>query len=515
MKRSSGVLMHITSLPGKYGIGSLGKQARKFADFCHDAGLGWWQILPICPTGYGDSPYQSDSTFAGNPYLIDLEELMDVDLLTKEECEQFEWTDKDLEGKPVLDRVSFEKIRESKPKVLRLAFERAKKGEIWQSAERFFEKEKSWLADYALYLAVKQVMGQKPWQEWDEDIRLRQPQAMERYRNQLKDEIAYHSFVQYLFYTQWEKFKAYCNRKGVKLIGDIPIYVAQDSSDTWAHTELFEYDENCRPLRVAGCPPDYFSKTGQLWGNPLYRWNVMEQQGFAWWIQRIAAMSCLFDMTRIDHFRAFAGYYAIDASAKTAELGRWEKGPGQKLFRQIRRELPNISLIAEDLGFITEDVEKLRDECGYPGMKILQFAFSPEEESTYLPHNCPKKAVMYTGTHDNDTARGWAESAEKQQRKLAAEYMGVGKRKEFAWGMIRTAWVSPCELAVAPMQDFLNLPSWARMNLPATVGNNWRWRMEDGKADKKLAEKIHRLNEVSWRLPVYKTGLKARIVHKF
>lgn len=506
MKRSSGVLLHITSLPGEYGIGTLGKQAREFADFCHRAGLSWWQILPIGPTGYGNSPYQSDSTFAGNPDLIDLEELMEMGLLTREDCRSCI-----PEKGARADRVCFEKLHAQKAKVLQLAFERARSCEIWKQVEQFRVKESRWLEDDALYRALKEGMPQ-PWQQWDEEIRLRRPQAMERYRAELRERIEYHVFVQYLFYSQWERLKTYCNRRGVRLIGDIPIYVAQDSSDTWANPQLFEYDADCRPLRVAGCPPDYFSKTGQLWGNPLYRWDVMEQDGYRWWVERIAAMSRLFDLTRIDHFRGFAGYYAIDAAAKTAVDGRWEKGPGRKLFDQIDRRLPHTALIAEDLGYITKDVEQLRDACGFPGMKILQFAFSAEEQSSYLPHNCPKRAVIYTGTHDNDTSRGWAQQLKGRERELAGAYLGVKKNKQFAWGMIRAAWDSPCELAIAPMQDFLNLPGSARMNTPATVGNgNWCWRMLPGAADDALAKKIRLLNQAAWRLPTYQKGVSARL----
>ena len=507
MRRSSGVLLHITSLPGRYGIGTLGKQARQFADFCRQAGLSWWQVLPVGPTGYGNSPYQSDSVFAGNPQLIDLEELTAQGLLTRKECGAPDW------GKQK-DRVDFERIKAEKPKLLRLAFSRARvQQELWEKVERFCRQEGSWLSDYALYLAIKEEQGGSPWQQWPQELRLRYPQALAKARERLREQTEYHSFVQYLFYTQWQSLREYCNRKGVRLIGDIPIYVAPDSCDTWVNTRLFEYDESCQPLRVAGCPPDYFSKTGQLWGNPLYRWDVMEREDFAWWVERIGAMSRLFDLIRIDHFRGFAGYYAIDAGEQTAEHGRWERGPGEKLFTKLREQLPQARLIAEDLGTITPDVEQLRDRFGFPGMKVLQFAFSPQEQSSYLPHNCPKRAVIYTGTHDNDTSRGWARSAGKQERRMAATYMGVKKEKDFAWGMVRTAWVSPCELAIAPMQDFLNLPSAARMNTPSTVGDNWAWRMEE-QPGKALAKKIRELGRASWRLPVYRSGLRARHRHQ-
>lgn len=341
MRRSSGVLLHITSLPGRYGIGTLGKQARQFADFCRQAGLSWWQVLPVGPTGYGNSPYQSDSVFAGNPQLIDLEELTAQGLLTRKECGAPDW------GKQK-DRVDFEKIKAEKPKLLRLAFSRARvQQELWEKVERFCRQEGSWLSDYALYLAIKEEQGGSPWQQWPQELRLRYPQALAKARERLREQTEYHSFVQYLFYTQWQSLREYCNRKGVRLIGDIPIYVAPDSCDTWVNTRLFEYDESCQPLRVAGCPPDYFSKTGQLWGNPLYRWDVMEREDFAWWVERIGAMSRLFDLIRIDHFRGFAGYYAIDAGEQTAEHGRWERGPGEKLFTRLREQLPQARLIAE------------------------------------------------------------------------------------------------------------------------------------------------------------------------
>lgn len=503
MKRSSGVLLHITSLPGRYGIGTLGKEARAFAGFCHKAGIRWWQVLPVGPTGYGNSPYQSDSVFAGNPQLIDLEALIWQGLLTRRECQKPDWGEEK-------DKVSFEKIKAEKPKLLHLAFLRARKQqEIWTQVKAFIQQERDWLPDYALYCALKEEQGGKPWTQWEEGIKKRQQKALEDSRRRLHEKIEYFSFLQYLFYSQWSALKEYCNRKGVFLIGDIPIYVAPDSCDTWVNTRLFMCSEDGRPLKVAGCPPDYFSKTGQLWGNPLYRWDVMEQEEYRWWIARIGAMSRLFDLTRIDHFRGFAGYYAIDASEKTAENGHWEQGPGEKLFLALQKALPKVRLIAEDLGTITPDVDALRAQFHLPGMKVLQFAFSVQEQSSYLPHNCPKRAVIYTGTHDNDTSRGWAHSISKQERRQAGAYMGVKKEKDFAWAMIRTAWTSPCELAIAPMQDFLNLPSSARMNTPSTVGDNWSWRMRQ-LPDRELAKKIRQLNRASWRLPVYRSGVQVR-----
>ncbi len=506
MERSSGVLMHITSLPGKYGIGTMGKEAERFADFCRQAGLRYWQVLPIGPVGSSNSPYQSDSVFAGNPDFIDPEQLIAQGLLTQKECERLDW------GRG--ERVCFEKAAAAKQTVLRLAFARAKQMPIWREVELFFQQESEWLADYSLYRAIREEKNGAAWQTWEAGLRSRDAKILEEYRRRLQQETEYHSFVQYLFDTQWRHLKEYCNRQGVLLIGDIPIYVAQDSCDTWVNPQLFEYDEQFQPIRVAGCPPDYFSKTGQLWGNPLYRWDRMEQENFAWWKKRFAALEKRFDLTRIDHFRGFAGYYAVDAAEKTAENGRWETGPGKQLFACIKKELPNLKLIAEDLGVITEDVEQLREWCGFPGMKILQFAFSSREESSYLPHRCPQKAVIYTGTHDNNTCLGWAEELNEQDWSTVKAYTGAKRKKEIAWEMIRTAWTSPCELAIAPMQDFLSLPAKARMNTPSTVGGNWEWRMKKNAANPQLARQIAQLNRAAWRFPKSKRKIKAVIKTK-
>ena len=514
MKRSSGVLMHITSLPGKYGIGTLGEQARRFADFCHDAGLAWWQILPIGPTGYGESPYQSDSVFAGNPNLIDLEALISQGLLTEKECDRYEWTDRDEDGKEILDKVSFVKVKKARNALLHQAYERAKKSSLAKEIQKFYVENKKWLKDYSLFLAIKEMQGGKAWNQWEKDFRDRDEKTLRNFQAEHRDEMEYHQFIQYLFYTQWAEFKSYCNRKGVKLIGDIPIYVAPDSCDVWANRTLFDCDAAGKLNRVAGCPPDYFSKTGQLWGNPLYDWKAMEACDFRWWIHRIKVMSQLFDLTRIDHFRGFAGYYAIPAGEPTAEFGTWLKGPGEKLFQALKKEIPHLALIAEDLGVITPDVEKLRDDFGFPGMKILQFAFSPTEESSYLPYNCPKRSVIYTGTHDNDTSRGWAFGISKEEWKMVKGYLGISDRRNAARAMIRAAWESPSELAIAPMQDFLQLPTEARMNTPSTVGNNWNWRMLPNAVDDKLIQWIRELNRSTWRIPVYQKTVKAKLLKK-
>lgn len=501
-ERAAGILMPISSLPSEYGIGCFSKSAYEFVDWLKGAGQSYWQILPLGPTSYGDSPYQSFSTFAGNPYFISLDELIEEGVLTRAECEKVNW------GK-AKGSIDYEKIYKGRYPLLRKAYERSKISEN-PEYQKFVNENSWWLSDYALFMAVKGRFDNVEWTKWAENIRLRWKWAMDYYREELYYDIEFQQYMQFKFHEQWMKLKAYANENGIKIIGDIPIYVAMDSADTWAHPELFQLDEENVPTAVAGCPPDGFSATGQLWGNPLYRWDVMEKEGFGWWIARIRAMSRLFDLTRIDHFRGFAGYYAIDADAPTAENGRWEKGPGEKFFDTLFQQLPDTALIAEDLGIITRDVEQLRDHYRLPGMKILQFAFSVQEQSSYLPHNCPKRAVIYTGTHDNDTTRGWAAALDKQQRRMASAYLGVKKEADFSWAMIRAAWNSCCELAIAPMQDFLNLPSTARMNTPSTVGDNWSWRMLEGQADKKLAKQIRRLNQASWRMPQYKTGIRAK-----
>lgn len=386
-ERAAGILMPISSLPSEYGIGCFSKSAYEFVDWLKEAGQSYWQILPLGPTSYGDSPYQSFSTFAGNPYFISLDELIEEGVLTRAECEKVNW------GK-AKGSIDYEKIYNGRYPLLRKAYERSKISEN-PEYQKFVNENSWWLSDYALFMAVKGRFDNVEWTKWAEDIRLRWKWAMDYYREELYYDIEFQQYMQFKFHEQWMKLKAYANENGIKIIGDIPIYVAMDSADTWAHPELFQLDEENVPTAVAGCPPDGFSATGQLWGNPLYRWDVMEKEGFDWWIARIRAMSRLFDLTRIDHFRGFAGYYAIDADAPTAENGRWEKGPGEKFFDTLFQQLPDTALIAEDLGIITRDVEQLRDHYRLPGMKILQFAFSVQEQSSYLPHNCPKRAVIY------------------------------------------------------------------------------------------------------------------------
>lgn len=505
MKRSSGILMHLSSLPSPYGIGTMGEEARKFVQFLKQSGQSYWQVLPIGPTSYGDSPYQSFSVFAGNPYFIDLDTLCNEGLLARKSCSAADW------GSDT-GHVDYESLAKSRLPLLEEAFKTREKLEFEQEEFHKYRKKNShWLDDYGLYMAIKETMGQRAWNYWDEDLRLRKPKAIADARKALSARIDFYIWLQFKFFQQWNALRSYANLNGVKLIGDIPIYVAADSADTWANTYLFDYDEENCPNEVAGCPPDYFCATGQLWGNPLYRWDVMKKEGYRWWIARISAMTQLFDVTRIDHFRGFESYYAIPAAHKTAEHGHWKKGPGIGLFTAIKKELGNISLIAEDLGFITPEVIKLRESTGYPGMKILQFAFNPESESDYLPHNVSQNCVMYTGTHDNNTARGWIHDVSYAEFRNACEYLNCQDTYYFNWDLIRGAWGSVSNLAVAQMQDFLNLPSWSRMNTPSTLGGNWQWRVLSGELSPELAKRIHYITKLYGRLEKHKKGIHATV----
>ncbi|QEK11512.1 4-alpha-glucanotransferase [Crassaminicella thermophila] len=491
IKRSSGILMHITSLPSPYGIGTFGKEAYEFVDFLVKAGQSYWQILPIGSTGYGDSPYQSFSAFAGNPYFIDIEFLEKDGILKKEDYNNLDFGIDE-------ERVDYDKIFKNKMLVLRIAFEKGKEKYI-KDIERFKEENNAWLEDYALYMAVKSKFDLKPWQEWDEDIKLRKEEAVSYYKEILKEEINYWGFLQFLFFKQWISLKKYANEKGIRIIGDIPIYVATDSADTWANSEIFLLDEEKKPIKVAGCPPDAFSKTGQLWGNPIYRWDLLEERGFDWWINRIKESYKLYDVLRIDHFRGFESFWEIPYGEETAVNGRWVKGPGMKLFKAIKEALGDIDIIAEDLGFLTQDVIDFREETGYPGMKVLQFAFDTREESDYLPHNYDKNCVVYTGTHDNDTALGWFKNTKKSDVDYAIKYLNLNKDEGYHWGFIRGAWSSVGNLAIAQMQDFLGLGSEARMNIPSTIGGNWQWRVKKEYLTDQLAKKIYEMTKLYGR----------------
>ena len=490
--RTSGVLMPISSLPSPYGIGTMGKQARRFVDFLVRGGQKYWQILPICPTSYGDSPYQSFSSFAGNPYFIDLEYLCKDKLLTKKECESFQWG-----SNPKY--VDYGIMYESRYALLRKAYVRFMKKKP-QDFDEFCEKEKQWLDDYALFMALKDANDGQAWSKWDKDLRLRKKEAMESAKEQYAEEIRFYKMLQYLFYKQWNELKAYANEEGIEIIGDVPIYVAGDSADVWANPDQFYLDENLEPIEVAGCPPDAFSDDGQLWGNPLFRWDVMKKDGYTWWARRIKAMSELYDIIRIDHFRGFDSYYAIPAKDDTAKNGQWKEGPGMDLFTELEKKLGKLPIIVEDLGFLTPSVHKLLKDSGFPGMKVIQFAFDSREESDYLPHTYTNHCVVYTGTHDNDTVMGWMKTAPKASVKYAKEYLNLTKEEGYNWGMMRAAWSSVADMAIVPMQDILGLGSEARINTPSTLGENWKWRATPEQIDTKIAKKLHHYMQMYGRV---------------
>lgn len=470
--RESGVLLPIASLPSPYGIGCFSKEAYQFVDQLKAGGQKYWQILPLGPTGYGDSPYQSFSTFAGNPYYIDLQQLIDEGLISKSMTEAWHFEENER-------YIDYEKIYRSRKPLLEEAFAKAR-ARVDDKFEQFCKEEADWLEDYTLYMALKDHFGGISWQFWDEAIRLRQPKAMAEYAQILEKERRFYAYTQYLFMRQWQALKRYAATQGIQIIGDIPIYVALDSVDTWAQSELFLLDEQKTPIGVAGCPPDAFAATGQLWGNPLYAWEKHEKQAYSWWVSRIRHCFKLYDVVRIDHFRGFDAYYAIPAADETAEFGEWQPGPGYKLFETIKRELGEVRIIAEDLGYLTDSVRELLAHTGYPGMKVLQFAFDAREDSDYLPHNYDHNCVVYTGTHDNDTLRGWYEKLPQADRELARDYAYIPHEALCCTRLIALAYQSVADLVVVPLQDFLGLGSEARINTPSTLGENWKWRLQEG-----------------------------------
>ncbi len=491
--RATGVLLHISSLPGPYGIGSMGANARKFADFLDKAGVKYWQILPICPTSYGDSPYQSFSSFAGNPYFIDLDELISDGLLTKKECDSYEWFyDKHY--------VEYGTLYINRYKLFRKAYKRfAKKKPA--DFDTFVKENADWLPDFALFMALKDAHGGDSWVTWEEEeLKAREPKALETAKEKYADDVEFYEMLQYLFFKQWRALKEYVNAKGIEIIGDTPIYVAQDSADVWASPEQFYLDEKLDPIDVAGCPPDCFTEDGQLWGNPLYRWDAMEADGFKWWIRRVDAMSKVYDIIRIDHFRGFAGYYAIPYGMKNARIGEWRKGPGIKLFDAIKAALGDLPIIAEDLGFLTDDVTELIEATGFPGMKILEFGFDTRTESDYTPYQFPRNCVVYTGTHDNEPLMTWFDIASKESVDYAVEYLQLNFREGYNWGMIRGAMESVADYAIFPMQDILGLGMESRMNAPSTIGNNWKWRVDEKALTTDLAKRLHHYNWMYGRL---------------
>ncbi len=482
--RASGVLMHLTSLSSPHGIGTMGKEARAFADFLAAGGQRYWQLLPLGPTGYGDSPYQSFSTFAGNPYLIDLDTLAEEGLLTEPEYAGEDWGEDP-------QRVDFGLLYRKRYPVLKKAVRRLLERKE-PEYEMFLAENAHWLPDYALFMALKDAGDGAPWWQWPEELRRREPHALARAGEELREETDFWQGVQYLFFRQWQKLKEYVNGRGISLIGDLPIYVALDSADVWAGPELFQLDRELVPTEVAGCPPDAFAADGQLWGNPLFDWERMEADGYAWWIGRIAHQLRLYDMLRIDHFRGFESYYAIPFGEETARNGRWRPGPGMKLFRAVEAALGQKDIIAEDLGYLTPEVRQMLAESGFPGMKVLQFAFDSREESDYLPHNYDKNCVVYVGTHDNDTALGWLDTVSPEDRRYAMDYLKLTGAEGYHWGLMRGAWASAARLAVVTAQDLLGLGSGARMNTPSTLGGNWQWRAMPGVFTEELAQRLRR-----------------------
>lgn len=491
--RRNGMLLPIASLPSPYGIGGFSKEAYEFIDLLEETGQKLWQILPLGPTSYGDSPYQSFSTFAGNPYFIDLDTLAEKGWLTKEACEASDYGDNE-------SYIDYGKIYNSRFVLLKQAFLNS---DIL-SDEKFTEfckDNQHWLPDYALYMALKNQNDGKSWIEWEEEIRLRKPEAVEYYKKELEEECNFYEFLQYEFHEQWTKVKEYAHEKGIQIVGDVPIYVAFDSADTWANPELFQLDEKNLPLGVAGCPPDAFSATGQLWGNPLYNWAYHKKTGYDWWLKRIAYCFDLYDIVRIDHFRGFDEYYSIPYGDETAVNGHWEKGPGMDLFDTVKEKLGELDIIAEDLGFLTESVFQLLKDSGYPGMKVLQFAFDPSEDSDYLTYKYQRNCVVYTGTHDNDTTAGWFEKLSDGDKEVALRYMNsfYTPKEEQHWDLIALAMRSTADTCIIPVQDFLGLGSEARINMPSTLGDNWKWRMTKGAFSEELKEKIRRMTKLYGR----------------
>jgi len=497
--RSSGILLHVTSLPGGHGIGDLGKPAYEFADFLAQAREKIWQVLPLGPTGYGDSPYQLFSAFAGNPLLIDLEELREKGLLSISALA-------DAAGLPE-EYVDYGRVIHIKQRLLGKAAETFLadcNSTDRQCFESFCEKNSGWLDDYALFMACKAEYKDAVWSEWPAGIRKRQADALEEWRGKLRSEIAVHKFAQFEFSRQWWALKDYCRGLGIRIMGDIPIYVAHDSADVWAHPELFRLDENSRPTAVAGVPPDYFSATGQLWGNPLYRWDVAAASNYQWWIERFRASLAMFDMARLDHFRGFEAFWEIPADALTAQGGKWVKGPGAELFLAVQRELKELPFVAENLGVITAEVEALRKQFGFPGMSLLQFAFGNDPQGpSFRPHNYSRELVAYTGGHDNDTTLGWwtssgvgesTRTAEdiRKERKFTRAYLGF-KDEPVNWVFIRAVLASVADVAIVPLQDVLGLGSEARMNLPGKVSGNWKWRYRPGAINSELSARLRSL----------------------
>ena len=482
--RQGGVLLHITSLPSRGGIGTLGAEAYAFVDFLRKSGMRIWQVLPVGPTGYGESPYQSASSFAGNPLLIDIPSLAEEGLLAPEEAASMPQPENP-------ERVDFDVVRSAKDALLRKAYSR------FSGSLDAFRKENPWVEDYAMFAALKRHFHGVSWMAWpDESVRMRDGAALARYGALLRQEIEYEIFVQMLFRRQWTALKKYANEQGIRIFGDMPIYSAEDSCDVWTHPDCFQLDARLHPVRVAGVPPDYFSEDGQLWGNPLYDWKTLKARKYDWWVERMRAMAELFDMVRIDHFIGFAHYYSIPAGAPNAREGCWMRGPGKALFRVLREKAPQARIVAEDLGCLTGTVIRLRNACGYPGMKVLEFCFGGKD-NPLSPKNMRRNCVAYTGTHDNDTVVGWWRELDENTRANVQRILHVAE-DGIAQAMVRAAFSSPADTAIAPMQDILSLDD-ARMNVPGTIGGNWLWRMQPGACTEELAKRLRKMNHETGR----------------
>ncbi|MCE1196219.1 4-alpha-glucanotransferase [bacterium] len=504
-ERGAGVLLHPSSLPGPFGIGTLGEEARGFVDFLAAAGVGLWQTLPLGPTGFGDSPYQCLSAFAGNTYLIDPRELAGMGLAGQAEV--------DACKSPNVGRVDFGALFRDRGALVDAAWRRFAGGDgsadkggpagvspgVKAGFEAFCAKNAFWLDDFALFSAIKETFGFEPWERWPDGLRRREPGALADFAAKSADRTGRHKFGQYLFSRQWAALRVYAASRGVRIIGDLPIFVAWDSADAWSHPELFLLDASGRPAKVAGVPPDYFTSTGQLWGNPLYDWPAHRREGYAWWKARIESALRMADILRVDHFRGFVDYWAVPAGDATAERGAWERGPGMELFAEIERTLGDLPIIAEDLGCRIGEVRDLRRRLGFPGMKILQFAFESEKDNADYPHNYPQNSVAYTGTHDNDTCSGWLGSAKREASRRAIRYVG-GRRRDFSWNMIKAAWASPACIAIAPAQDLASLGTESRMNYPGKQDGYWTWRLADRALTPAMARRLRGITQRYFRL---------------
>lgn len=487
-KRSSGILMHISSLPGPYGIGDFGKAAYNFMDFLRNSKQKYWQILPLSITGYGDSPYQSLSAFAGNPYFIDLDEFIKRGYLTEEDVKSTDFGDDPT-------HVDYGKLYFNRIPLLRKAYKKAKE-EIMEELVGFLDKERYWLRDFALYMSLKKSNNNNPWYKWPDEYKFYDSEEVLEFEKTNQDEIFFWIFTQYFFTSQWSKLKSYGNINDIKIIGDLPIYVSGDSADCWSNPQLFNFDDDLIPKTVSGVPPDSFSDDGQLWGNPIYNWERLEDSDYEWWVRRFEHSFKLYDILRLDHFRGFDAYWEVEYGEKTAIKGEWKKGPGIRFFNKIEEKLGNLNIIAEDLGVYSEGLGKLLEETGFPNMKILQFAFDRDNDSGFLPHNYDKNCVVYVGTHDNHPAMAWFETAPKEEYDYAVKYFKLDEEEGLNWGLLRGAWGSPAYLAIGQIQDFLDLGEEARMNEPSTTKGNWTWRVSESMLTDKLAQRIRDLTLV-------------------